>query len=267
MLNLTIHGARGSLPGARSSAEFGTASICAVARGAGSAVILDAGSGAAAAGAALLEEGHVEIDLILSHLHLDHVISLPFLPQLLRGDGLVRVHLSQRYGPDPAAVLGELLRAPWFPVPLSGLRGRIEGHPIADGATLRVGGLSVETAPLNHPGGATGVRISDGAEAVAVLLDHEPGDDRIDAGVCRLMQGCRVAVMDAAWTPEEAPARAGWGHGCWEACIRLARRTDVAAILLSHHAPSRDDTALLHEEARARQAWSGARMARQDEVI
>ncbi|SPJ25463.1 MBL fold metallo-hydrolase [Palleronia abyssalis] len=267
MISLTIHGTRGSLPGATPSPIFGNESICAVARGGGTAAILDAGSGALAAGAALLAEGRTDIDLVLSHLHLDHVIGLPFLPQLLRGDGIVRVHVSERYGPDPGAVLSDLLRPPWFPIPLSRLPGRLEGHAFGDGATLRFGRLAIETAPLHHPGGATGFRLCTGGDAVAVLLDHEPGDAQADTAARHLMRGVRAAVMDAAWTPQEAPGRVGWGHGCWLSCIRLAREAGAGAAYLSHHAPARDDVALLDEERRLRAVWNGALLARGGDVV
>jgi len=56
---------------------------CVEVTGGGSRVILDAGSGIRALGDALMKRGeHKRVHLLLSHVHWDHVMGIPFFAPL-----------------------------------------------------------------------------------------------------------------------------------------------------------------------------------------
>ena len=58
------------------------------------------------------------------------------------------------------------------------------------------------------------------------------------------LQGVDALVMDAQYTDAEYAAKIGWGHGTYSKCISLAQAAGVPRLYLTHHDPTRTDTAL-----------------------
>src|SRR4051812_42826796 len=121
-----IWGCRGSLatPGATTLRYGGNTSCVELRPAAGGVVILDAGTGIRPLGRALQEEGVRDLDLLLTHLHLDHVEGLGFFAPLFDPDCTIDV-----WGPRDATPLEERIRAylspPLFPVPFDDIPARI----------------------------------------------------------------------------------------------------------------------------------------------
>lgn len=71
--------------------EFGSHTPCVEVRCGERLFILDAGTGLSALGMELGQTSHDNIDILLSHLHLDHISGLPFFkPALLSADRVIR---------------------------------------------------------------------------------------------------------------------------------------------------------------------------------
>lgn len=79
-MRATIWGCRGSLatPGAATARYGGNTSCVSVESSDGRVVVLDAGTGIRTLGLSLLPAPPREIDLLLTHMHLDHVEGLGF---------------------------------------------------------------------------------------------------------------------------------------------------------------------------------------------
>ncbi len=78
-----IWGARGSLPApAAENVIYGSDSPCVEMRCGDHVLVFDLGSGAESLGSLLAEEGVKDLDIFLSHCHLDHVLGLPFFRPL-----------------------------------------------------------------------------------------------------------------------------------------------------------------------------------------
>src|SRR5205823_3641748 len=91
-MRITIWGVRGSLasPGA-DTARYGGNTACVEVRGAGGGVlVLDAGTGIRRLGASL-PAGLRRVDVLLTHLHMDHIQGLGFFAPLF--DGGLETHL------------------------------------------------------------------------------------------------------------------------------------------------------------------------------
>ncbi|WP_116083441.1 MBL fold metallo-hydrolase [Tropicimonas sp. IMCC34011] len=247
-LTLSIHGARGTAAedGAGVAQHGGATSCATLTWGDPDAIlVLDAGSGAAAAGPALA--GRRRITVLLSHLHLDHLVGLPLLLSAAPQGAELRVASAAM---SPAALEGALRRLmapPFYPVApetlcpgfaVTGMPGRL-----LDGPTLGA-------APLSHPGGASGYRVAWEGRSLAYLTDHEPDGGVGDAGLRGLAEGADLALIDATWTPGEAASRRGWGHGDWRTALDLTQ--GAGQVGLWHHAPGRSDDELdaIVEDAR-----------------
>lgn len=185
-------------------------------------------------------------DIVLSHLHWDHVQGLPFTAPLDDPGASVRLHVPVRPGEDPGASLARELSPPAFPVGLDGLLGRWEAIPADSGWTddrFRVG-----VVPVAHKGGMTvGIRVeADGASA-AYLPDHALNPMTADSDVARaveLVRGVDLLLHDGHFTAAEVNRAIGYGHATIERALAFADDAEVGALVLTHHAPNRTDEAL-----------------------
>jgi phosphoribosyl 1,2-cyclic phosphodiesterase len=250
-MQLTFWGTRGSLatPGPN-TARYGGNTSCAQLVGTdGTVLVLDAGTGLRGLGLAL-PSGRRRVDVLLSHLHLDHIQGLGFFAPLY--DPAREVHI---WGPasttqDLRTRLMRYMSAPLFPVPLRDLPCNLIFHEVP-GATARVGEFEIASALVAHPGPTVGYRITGPQGVVTYLPDHEPA---LGASHLRLppdwISGQALAheadllVHDAQYTDAEYAARVGWGHSSLTHAIEFAALARARRLVLFHHDPSHDDTAL-----------------------
>jgi phosphoribosyl 1,2-cyclic phosphodiesterase len=124
-------------------------------------------------------------------------------------------------------------------------------------------GIIVRTAPLNHPGGATGYRIDHAGRSVAYIADTEFGDGPTDQAVLALAKGASLVIIDATYTDKEIPSHIGWGHSTWQQCVQLAEAAGAEKLCLFHHDPDHDDTVMDAIAAAAGAARPGTIVARE----
>jgi phosphoribosyl 1,2-cyclic phosphodiesterase len=251
-MRVTVWGCRGSIasPGADTVRYGGNTSCLEVRLSDGSLIVLDAGTGARPLGLALEENPVERIDLLLTHLHLDHIEGLgAFEPIWNRKTEL---HI---WGPSsPVASLRERIAMyfspPLFPVYLPDVLARVEFHDAPEGDWV-LGDARVTSHQIMHQGSTVGYRIEDSGRTLAYLTDHEPalgGDlaemsDEWISGY-EIARGADVLVHDCQYTPEEYAERVGFGHSSTEHVAMFARRTDVGRLILFHHDPMHTDDEL-----------------------
>ena len=206
-------------------------------------LILDAGTGLRLLGESLVAGGApVDADLLLSHVHLDHAIGLCFFAPLYRPGTRLRIHAGHLPTEGLRQALTSLLSPPLMPELLKAARADLTMTGFVAGATLSLHpGLTVATAPLNHPGGATGYRITWDGKSVVYVTDteHTPGSP--DPNVAGLVKGADVLIYDASYSDDELPARTGWGHSTWQEALRVADAGGIGRLVLFHHDASRHD--------------------------
>ena len=259
-------GVRGSIPvSGPGYVHYGGNTSCVEVRCGETVLVLDAGSGLRELGAALVEEGCTEVDLLLSHTHVDHVLGLPFFPFAFQGGNTLRLWSGhQPAGGTTEGGIRHLMSAPLFPVTPGIFSADVAFLDFRAGETLNPKpGIAIRTAPLRHPGGATGYRIDYEGKSICYVTDteHEPG--RQDENVVGLIEGADIVIYDAMFTDDELPRHRGWGHSTWEEGARLCRTAGVKTYAIFHHAPERDDEALRGIEAAARRMFAGSVVARE----
>jgi phosphoribosyl 1,2-cyclic phosphodiesterase len=153
---------------------------------------------------------------------------------------------------------------PMFPVPLDIMRANLVFEDFRAGDRFRLdGGVSVKTAPLNHPNGATGYRLEHGGKSLCYVTDHEHVPGHPDQNVLALIEGADAVVYDCTYNEDTYPDKVGWGHSTWEEGVRVCRKAGVEQLLLFHHDPDNDDERMATIEAQARRVWDGALAARE----
>jgi phosphoribosyl 1,2-cyclic phosphodiesterase len=266
-MKVRFWGVRGSLPTpGRRTVRYGGNTSCVEVRLGGRRVLLDAGSGLVEfVAATAAEPGPVDTDLLLSHLHYDHICGLPFYTPLFQRKNEIRIW-SGRLDPDmsPEAALRTSMTPPLMPDIASQIRARVDYHTFEVGSALDLGGgVTVRTAMLLHPGGCVGYRIECSGRAMVYATDTAHGDPTTDAALRALCQGAGLLIYDAMLTDEEFPSRVAWGHSTWREGVRLADSCGVQQLVLFHHAPFRNDKALAALAANAASVRPGTIAARE----
>ncbi|MDR3439313.1 MBL fold metallo-hydrolase [Telmatospirillum sp.] len=233
-------------------------------------VILDAGTGLRALGQDYIRRHIGSGVLLVTHTHWDHINGFPFFAPLYLPGWKFRVlagHLTAVGG--IRSVLANQMNDPTFPVPLSALKAEMTYEDFRAGDTLAdlLPGLSVRTAALRHPNGATGYRLELRGKAIAYVTDteHVPGEP--DQTVLDLIDGADLVIYDSTYTDAEFPAKIGWGHSTWQEGIRLCRRAGVRKLAIFHHDPDHADADMAEIERQARQMWGGAIVSRDEMTL
>lgn len=271
IMSVRFWGVRGSIacPGP-DTVRYGGNTSCVEVQCGGRRLVFDAGSGLRMLGNAIAEDGGVaDIDLFLSHCHIDHLIGLPFFtPAFAKGS---RLHIWAG-NVKPAGGIREAIRKlmsyPLFPIEIETLQGNVEFSDFDAGQVLTPrDGIVVRTAPLNHPGGATGYRVECGGEAVAYLTDTELSADDIDPALLALARDASLVIVDTTYTDEELPEHVGWGHSSWQQAVRLAKQANARQLCLFHHDPEHDDAEMDRIAEAAAKALPGTIVAREGMFI
>jgi len=268
-LQVRFWGVRGSVAasGPRFVA-FGGHTPCVEVRCGERLFVIDAGTGLSALGASLGEAAPEEVDILLSHLHLDHVGGLPFFKPATLGERVIRTWCGNLGGRSAEAALDRLYAPPLFPVRLDQLPARFEHHGFKAGETLRFEkGRTVATHPLNHPDGATGYRFDHRGRRVCYVSDIEHGDPWPPQGLARFVENADLVIYDGMFTEAEYPVCRGWGHSTWEKGVQLARRAGVQALAIIHHHPQHDDDRLRGIEAAMQAVMPSAFLAREGRAL
>lgn len=256
-MKVTLWGTRGSLPSAGpETVRYGGNTSCVEVRADdGSLLILDAGSGIRRLGERI-GPNDGRIDLLLTHLHLDHLQGIGFFLPLFAGEGEVHVWGPPSTSADLRTRLGRYLSPPLFPVRVRDLGSRIVLHDAPQTATA-IGPFTVRADLIIHPGSTVGYRITEGTRTIAYLPDHEPALGRAtvpDTG--RWTSGFDLAadadllLHDAQYTLDERRTRIGWGHSSIDQTVAFAELTRSRRLVPFHHDPSHDDATLdrMHAE-------------------
>jgi phosphoribosyl 1,2-cyclic phosphodiesterase len=249
--------------------EFGGHTACVEIRCGERLFIVDAGTGIAALGAELGLTAPETIDILFSHLHLDHVGGLPFFkPALLSRTRVIRTYCGNLDGDSAMAPLERLFSPPLFPVRLGQLPAQFEHTGFRAGETLTFeDGAIVQTHSLNHPGGATGYRFSHGGRSVCYISDLEHSEPWPDPDLMAFVRNTDLMIYDGMFSENEYPNCRGWGHSTWHKGVELAQAAGVKALAIFHLYPGHDDASIKAAEAEMQVLMPTAFVARERQSV
>jgi len=249
-MRINIRGVRGSIPVSGHDVEYyGGNTSCSEVTAQGWKLVLDGGSGIRNVNWADGLE-HKRVDILLTHLHMDHIQGLGFFNPLF--DPSMEVHI---WGPASNTQslqlrLSRYLSPPLFPVWLRELPSKLEFHEI-ENSRFEIGPFQIQSAYIIHPGPTVGYRINHNSSVFTYIPDHEPAlglngilkDHRWISGI-DLARGADILLHDAQYSLEEYYQRIGWGHSSMDDAILFASMAEVKNLLMAHHDPSHPDDVL-----------------------
>jgi phosphoribosyl 1,2-cyclic phosphodiesterase len=269
-LQVKFMGVRGSIPTpGRENLGFGGNTTCLELRtSAGDLLMIDAGSGARSLGLALAAEfagRKLDLHLLFTHFHWDHIQGLPFFAPLFGPANRLTFHSSTPPERVHGILAGQMLD-PYFPIGFDNLPARLEFAQAESGVTP-LGGIQVRSFPLNHPQGATGYRLEAGGAVIVHASDLEHGDPRLDSILRDHAEGADVLIYDAQYSPQEYESKRGWGHSTFLEAARVARDAHVKQLILFHHDPGHDDATVQGFVDEARRTFENTEAAKEGCVV
>jgi len=209
-------------------------------------LVLDAGTGIRRLGMALPESLR-RVDVLLTHLHMDHIQGLAFF-RPLRTPG-IEVHI---WGPASTTLtlrarLTRYLSPPLFPVFLRDMPSNFHLHEVPRG-DFEIGQFRVSAALVCHPDPTVGYRIVSPHAVLTYLSDHEPAlgapnfplSEDWTSGY-ELAAGADLLIHDAQYSREEYVDRIGFGHSSIPQAFEFAAMAAVKHLVPFHHDPSHTD--------------------------
>ena len=280
--SIRFWGVRGSIPTpGPDTAGFGGNTSCVEVRVGGQILVLDAGSGIRRLGQSLSEEfrdRHLNVTLLVSHTHWDHIQGFPFFMPAYSPRVNVRV---LGYGGAVHGLRGALfeqMQSAFFPVGLDQMASHVTFEELQD-TQFQIGAVRVRTIFANHPGICLGYRLSTPGGDIVYLPDHEAyerneverqkaagessrnGLDYArlqDEKVIEFMRNAEVVIADSQYDEAEYSARRGWGHMCADDTVQLAIRAGAKRLFLFHHDPDHRDQKISEMLARAQSRVAAA---------
>lgn len=256
-MRVTILGARGSVatPGPATARYGGNTSTVEV-TDEGTLLVLDAGTGIRGL-AENIAADITRIDILLTHLHMDHIQGLGFFHPLTCPE--VDVHI---WGP-PSGTLGldarlaRYLSPPLFPIHFRDLPS-VTCHEVPPNEFV-IGPFAINASLVCHPDPTLGYRIHHDGRILAYIPDHEPALCQAN-GVwpsSEWISGFDLAfkadllIHDSQYREGDYADRAGYGHSSYRHAFEFASLSEVSVLVPFHHDPAHDDETLdrLHTQS------------------
>lgn len=188
-------------------------------------VLFDAGTSASRAVEKLETE---ELDIFLTHAHIDHIVGLTYLLVPLLEKRITKARLHGR-PQDLAAVQEHLFSKPLFPVDVP-----FELHELTGEINLQ-GGAVLRTCDLQHPGGTVGYRIDWPDRSMAYITDTV-----MDGSYTEFIRGVDLLLHECYFPDEKAHLAEKTGHSYASQVAELAQQADVGSLTLIHFDPFAD---------------------------
>src|SRR6185312_6495664 len=262
-MKLKVWGARGSLypPKHEMNRYGGNTSCVELELSDGSTLIIDAGTGIRSLGVGIAQR-LPKINILLTHLHLDHIQGLMFFAPCFRSETEITI-----WGPSsPEASLEERISR-YISAPLSPVEVRERPCEVSfldtPASEWDLGPARIRAESVTHRGPTLGYRITDGPTTLTYISDHEPGlGSPLESLEPEWISGYDLArdadllIHDCQYTDEEYPEHVGWGHSRLTDTLTFARRVEAQRLLMFHHDPLHSDDFLdrFHDEAQERSA-------------
>lgn len=241
-----VWGARGSIAvSGKEYIKYGGDTTCIeVVSNSGEILIIDAGTGIRGLGNKLVKKRKLNINLLLTHAHWDHLSGFPFFAPIYRKESVIRV-----YGPQPTQVslkkiVSKTMTSPYFPIEFEDINADISFLGMGY-KNYAIGSVNISTIPLSHPNEGVGYRLEEDGKAFVFLTDnelkhkHPTGLDYNE--YVNFAKDADIIFHDAEFKKDEYRKTKGWGHSVYMDTVSLALDAGVKTLGLFHHNQDRTD--------------------------
>jgi phosphoribosyl 1,2-cyclic phosphodiesterase len=190
------------------------------------------------------------VDILLTHLHFDHIQGLGFFKPLFDPSKEVHIWAPASTTHSLQERLRRYLSPPLFPVSLRELPCKLQLHEI-ENSKFQIGPFAINSRYVIHAGPTVGYRVKGSQSVLSYIPDHEPAlgrtgmlKDRKWLSGIDLALKADLLVHDSQYTCKEYKDKVGWGHTSIEDAALFAALADVKKLIFFHHDPSHSDSQL-----------------------
>lgn len=231
---------------------YGGNTTCTEIRHRGNSYVVDLGTGLVSFAEQQRMAGKRKFTFLLSHLHWDHILGLPFFPQIYEKGCEIDIYHVHDNAPDYLRIKFNGVN---FPVRWEELGATVNFCQLRLHQPHKFNDLTVTPFQLDHPGDAYGYRFDSSTAAVGIAVDNELkrrtadelGQDR------KLYHALDTLLFDSQYDLNEMAEKYDWGHSSPTLGVDLAFQEMIKTIVMVHHNLAADDQRLQAKLARARQ--------------
>ncbi|MFQ5677535.1 MAG: MBL fold metallo-hydrolase [bacterium] len=281
-------GVRGShpVPGP-STLKYGGHTSCLEIRTKDHIIILDAGTGIINLGNQLVKEFNassakkvLNLTILISHTHSDHVQGIPFFAPAYLGHCVLNIYGPKVSSQSLAEILTHAMEPQYSPIELDELKARMniqnlhENDAVIFNAKSEAPDLVKQNELIHNPKQDVVVRvmrsyahpkmgvfffkIAVNGKSVVYATDTE-GYVGNDTRLIDFAKGTDLLIHDAQYDPDEYLdanfPKQGFGHSTYEMAAQVAREAGAQQLVLFHHDPSHDDEKLAAMAAKAQELF------------
>ena len=245
-IHVDFWGVRGSVPSpGPTTARYGGNTSCVSITIDNKILILDAGTGIRNLGSAIIGQPELEIFVVVTHSHWDHIQGFPFFTPIYQPDRPVHMFPTLHKKNVVLSSLIDQMDGAHFPITPDQVPSNfnfVTENPLE---FLENNGFHMELVPMNHPGKAFGYKIKIDDKIICYFTDNEidpPYEKSIELDV--LTEKCRnadILIHDAQYIEADMPLKHGWGHSLISQVTKLGESAEVKNLVYYHHDPERSD--------------------------
>ena len=245
-IHVDFWGVRGSVPSpGPTTTRYGGNTSCVSITVDNKILILDAGTGIRNLGSAIIGRPELEIFVVVTHSHWDHIQGFPFFTPIYQPNRPVHMFPTLHKKNVVLSSLIDQMDGAHFPITPDQVPSNfnfVTENPLE---FLENNGFHMELVPMNHPGKAFGYKIKIDDKIICYFTDNEidpPYEKSIELDV--LTEHCRnvdILIHDAQYIEADMPLKHGWGHSLISQVTKLGESAEVKNLVYYHHDPERSD--------------------------
>lgn len=260
MVEIIFHGTRGSFPtSSPAHTKYGGHTSCISILTQSHWVVFDAGTGLIDAGDIAQKHHFLNCNLLLSHLHLDHVVGLPSFSALWDSNFTINIYSAT---PNSKDYIRQIISPPYFPVDWDHIPATRTISEFTPGTTLSLDQNScVETIALSHPGGSCGYKLNMDGQVICYISDTDLSAE-LRSNLISFITNCDLLIFDSTYCNSEYAPVAHFGHSTWQMACDIANEANVKLLALYHHDPKHTDDLIDQIEFEAKDIFTNTFAAR-----
>lgn len=204
-------------------------------------IFLDAGSGLVGAP---VEFAKTPV-ILISHLHLDHILGLGMYPRLSMKDVKTDIYVYTDSKVEAKEALDKLYSPPLWPLSIADYSGDISIKNLQ--FPLYLGKVVIDGIEVNHPGGNTAISVTYNEKKLVYLTDYEH-EEKSFLRLIEFAKNADLIMYDGQYSDEEYETRKGFGHSTVRKGIEMMEKAGGKRLLIIHHDPLHTDEILRERE-------------------